>query len=83
VKIYNRYILTITILLLVTTVVLAALGQNSLKFYYILYLVEALIVTELYVHFSAKARHELNLVSSVLLVGFLAVLSLEIIKILA
>ena len=82
-KIYNSYILIIAVLLLLTTVILVATGQNSLDIYYTVYIIEALIVTELYVYFNAKARRGLNLVSTILFGGFLVVVSLQVIKILA
>ncbi len=82
-KIYNRYILTIAILLLLTTVALIAIGQNSLDIYYTVYVIEALIVTELYVHFNNKARRGLTAVSTMLLGGFAIVLCLQVLKILA
>jgi len=83
VKIYNNYILIIALLLLLTTIILIATGQNSLDIYYTIYIIEALVVTELYVYFNAKARRGLNLVSAVLFGGFLLVVSLGVIKILA
>jgi len=83
VKIYNSYILIIAFLLLLTTVILVALGQNSLGVYYTIYIIEALIVTELYVYFNTKARRGLNLVSAILFGGFLFIVSLEVIRILA
>jgi len=83
VKIYNTYILIIAILLLLTTVILVALGQNSLDIFYTIYIIEALIVTELYVYFNTKARRGLNLVSAILFGGFLFIVSLEVIRILA
>ncbi len=82
-KIYNSYILTIALLLLLTTLILFfALRQNSLDLYYTIYIIEALIVTELFVYFSAKARRGLNLASAILFGGFLVVVSLQAIKIL-
>jgi len=83
VKIYNSYILIIALLLLLTTVILVAVGQNSLDIFYTIYIIEALIVTELYVYFNTKARRGLNLVSAILFGGFLFIVSLEVIKILA
>lgn len=80
-RLYNRYILTIAILLLLTTVILIATGQNSLDIYYTVYVIEALIVTELYVYFNHKARRGLTLVSTILFGGFAIALSLQIIKI--
>jgi hypothetical protein len=83
VKIYNRYILTIALLLFLTTIILIATGQNSLGIYYTSYVIEALIVTELYVYFNNKARRGLNLVSAMLFGGFAIVLCLQVLRILA
>jgi hypothetical protein len=83
VKIYNRYILTVALLLFLTTIVLIATGQNLLEIYYTSYVIEALIVTELYVYFNHKARRGLNLVSAMLFGGFAIVLGLQVLRILA
>lgn len=82
-KIYNRYILTVALLLLLTTVILIAAGQNSLDIYYTTYIIEALIVTELYVYFNSKARRGLTYVSTLLFGGFAITLCLQVLKILA
>jgi len=82
VKIYNTYILILATLLLLTTVILVALGQDSLDIYYIAYIIEALVVTELFVYFNAKARRGLSLISAILCGGFLIIMSLQAIKIL-
>lgn len=81
-KIYNSYILIVAVLLLLTTVILAVMRQEALDVYYTIYIIEALIVTELYVYFNPKARRGLSLMSSILFGGFLFVVSLEVIKIL-
>ena len=81
-KIYNNYILTVAVLLLLTTVILAAVGQGSLDIYYTLYIIEALIVTEFYVYFNARARRGLNLVSTILFGGFLVIVAQQVVKIL-
>jgi hypothetical protein len=81
-RIYNRYILTVSLILLLTTIILVALGQNSLDIYLTLYIVEALLVTELFVHFNNKARRGLSYVSTLLFGSFAIVLCLQIIHIL-
>ncbi len=81
-KIYNNYILITALLLLLTTVILIAGGQTSLDVYYTTYIIEALVVTELYVHFNTKARRGLNSVSIILFGGFLFIVSLEVITLL-
>ena len=82
-RIYNRYVLTVTLSLLLTTVILIATGQSSLSLYYTIYITEALIVTELYVYFNNKARRGLNLVSTLLFGGFAIALCFQAVKILA
>jgi hypothetical protein len=81
-KIFNSYILIVAVLLLLTTVILAAMKQEALDVYYTIYIIEALVVTELYVFLNPKARRGLSLVSAILFGGFLFVVSLEVIKIL-
>lgn len=81
-KVYNSYILTVASLLLVTAVILVASGQSSLEFYYILYILEALAVTELYAHLSVKARSRLSSVSVVLFLGFLFIVAQKVISVL-
>jgi len=83
VKIYNGYILITALVLLLTTIILIATGQTLLNVYYSTYIIEALIITELFVYFNAKVRRGLTLISAVLFGGFLFVASLEVIKILA
>jgi hypothetical protein len=82
-SIYNRYIVSVAILLLITTVLLVATGQSSLDVYYSLYVVEALIVTELFVYFNKRSRRALHSVSICLFLGFLTVLAIQVFKALA
>ena len=82
-KIYNSYILITALVLLLTTIILVAIGQPSLNVYYTVYIIEALIITELYIYFNAKARRGLTFISITLFGGFLFVLCLELINILA
>jgi hypothetical protein len=82
VKIYNRYILSVALLLLLTTVILIGSGQNSLDIYYTIYVLEALIVTELYAYFNNKARRGLTYVSTMLFGGFVIGLCFQVLKIL-
>lgn len=81
-RIYNNYILTVAMLLLVTTPILVAMGQNSLEVFYTVFIIEALVVTELYVYLSGKVRRQLNLVSAILFGNFSLIVLTNIIKIL-
>ena len=79
--IYNRYILSMLFFLLITTVVMIAVGYSAIETYYTIYITEAFNITELFVYFSNEARRRLTWVGAVLFVGFLLVLSLEVIRI--
>jgi len=82
VRLYNRYVLTVAIFLLLTTVILIATGQNSLDIYFTVYVIEALVITELYIYINKKARRGLAFVSSILFGGFTIALCLQIVRIL-
>ncbi len=79
-KIYNVYIIITTVAFLLTTVILAALGETQLSSYYALYIIEALVVTELFIYFNARARRGLNVVSAVLFAGFVITITLQILR---
>ena len=79
---YNRYIITVALLLLLSTVILIVIGQSSLDIYFTVYVIEALIITELFAYFDNRARRALTLVSTVLFGGFTLVLCAQIIRIL-
>ena len=79
-RIYNNYILTVALLFLVTTPILVAMGQNGLEVFYTVFIIEALMVTELYVYLSGKVRRQLNLVSVILFGNFSLIVMANIIK---
>jgi hypothetical protein len=82
-KIYNRYILTVAVLLMATTIILIATGQKALDIYYTIYVIEALVITELFLHFNSRVRRSLNMVSTVLFGGFVIALCVQAIKLIA
>ena len=81
-KIYNHYILTVSLVLLLTTVILIAMGLSTLDAFYTIYIIEALVITELYVYFNSKARRGLTFTSITLFAGFLLAVFFQVIKIL-
>lgn len=81
-RIYNNYVLTVALLLLLTTPILVAMGQYSLEVYYTIFIIEALVVTELYVYMSSKTRRHLNVVGVILFGNFSLIVLANIIKIL-
>jgi len=81
-KLYNRYILTVATALLLTTVLMIAAGLNALEIYFTVYVIEALVISELYVHFNNRARRGLTYVSTILFGSFALVICLQIVKLL-
>ena len=81
-RIYNRYIMTVVTLLLVTTVIMVACKVTSLENYYSVYVLETLVATEVYGYcgFSIRARRGLHTVSVVLFLGFIGVLVIRVVK---
>jgi len=82
VRFYNRYILTTAALLLLTTVIMVALGVGNLEVYYTAYVLETLAVTELYAYFNVGARRGLHMVSVVLFLGFAIIVLTRVAQIL-
>lgn len=81
-KIYDYYIVILASLLLITTVIMAALGETRLDLYFTIYLIETLVVNELFVYLNPKAKRSLNAVNYVLFTGFLFLVAAEVIEIL-
>jgi hypothetical protein len=81
-SLYNRYIVTVSLFLLLSTVLMLAIGLDQLQLYFTVYVFEALVVSELYVYFNRKARRALSYVSALLFGCFAAALALQIINIL-
>ena len=77
-RIYNRYIISLALILTLTTVILASFGHDSLDIYYTVYVIEALALTELYVYFSPRAGRGLNVVSGILFAGFMVVVGIAV-----
>ncbi len=82
-RIYNRYIVSLALLLTLTTVIMAAYGQDRLDVYFTVYLIETLVLTEVYVYLTPKARKGLNLITGVLFIGFVGIVAFEVYRILA
>lgn len=78
--IYNRYIVIVASVLLASTVIMIAAGQTALDIFYSVYVIEALIITELFVYFNKKSRRALNVVGILLFGGFGIALCLQVLK---
>ena len=81
-RLYNRYIISLTLLFMLTTVLLS-ISEQSLDLYFSIYLIECLIVTLLFSHLNPEARRALNGIGYVLFSGFLILVGIEVVEILA
>ena len=81
-SLYNRYLLTVSLTLLLSTVLMIAFGLDRLQIYFTIYVFEALVISELYVYFNRKARRALSYVSALLFGCFTIALSMQIFNIL-
>jgi hypothetical protein len=77
-SLYNHYVLTVSLALLLSSVLMIAFGLNRLEVYFTVYVFEALVISELYVYFNRKARRALSYVSAVLFGGFIVALLLQV-----
>ena len=76
------YIVSLTLLLALTTAIMAAYVHNRLDAYLAVYLVETLVLTEIY-DLNPKARRGVDVITRMLFLGFLFLVVLEVYKIMA
>ncbi len=79
---YNRYLLILTSLFALSTIILAGYGQDKLDAYFTTYVIEYLIVTLLFVYLEPKARRLLDGMGYLLFGGFLVIVALKVVAIL-
>jgi len=80
VRIYNRYIISLTLIFGLTTVILS-ISKQSLDVYYSIYLIECLVVTLLFSHLNPRAQRGLSRVGYVLFAGFLFLVATKAVEI--
>ena len=64
-------------------IVLAFLGQDDIAVYLTVMIIAHLVITLLYVHFNPRARRALSAISVVFFAGFLGVVAMKVVEILA
>jgi len=80
VKIYNRYIIWLTLIFMLSTVILSV-SQQSLDVYFSVYLIECLAITLLFSHLNLRAREGVNRVGYVLFCGFMVLVAAKVVEI--
>ncbi len=78
---YNRYILSLALVTCITTVIFAIISISSLGLAFAIYVVECLVVTELFVHLNRKARRNLSRVNYQLFALLMALVTIKTVEV--
>jgi hypothetical protein len=80
-SLYDRYLMTLALIFIVTTLLLAVYGQYQLDLYFALYIIENLAATLIFSYLHPRARLHLRLLGLVLIGGFLVIVALKVLEI--
>ena len=75
---YDRYLAVLAIVFAITTVVMAMFGHYRFDVFFSVYLVEYLAITLFHVYLNRRAKRVLNVMSYVLLAGFVVIIGIRI-----
>jgi hypothetical protein len=81
-RIYNKYIVSLVLASGLINILLAFLGQDNLRIYFVANIIAYLVITLLYAYFNPRARRALNTIGIVLFAGFMMIIIFEAIEIL-
>lgn len=79
---YNRYIFIMALILSITTLVFGIVAVSSLELCLTIYVIESLILTELFIYLNPKAKRNLSRVNIILFGLFLMLVALKVAEIL-
>ncbi len=82
-RIYNKYIISLTLAACLINTVLAFVGQGNLEIYVVINIIAYLVITELYVYLNPRTRKALNNIVIVLFAGFMVIVVTKVVEILA
>jgi hypothetical protein len=82
-RVFNQYLIFITISSCLINIILAATGQNDLTLYITLNIIVFLVITLLHVYLNPRARRSLSAIALVLFVGFMAIVLIKVVNVLA
>jgi hypothetical protein len=81
-RVYNKLIITLVVVLSLINIILAFLGQKQIEIYFVINAIAYLIITLLYTHLNPRARVALSAMSAVIFAGFLVIVTVKVIEIL-
>jgi len=79
-RIYNRYILALSISFAIVTVLFAVRGVKNITVYFSVFAIIHLASTTLFVYFNPKARRALVPVTFAVFLGFMSIVILKIME---
>tara|TARA_B100002003_G_C14061633_1_gene511046 strand:- start:767 stop:1036 length:270 start_codon:yes stop_codon:yes gene_type:complete len=82
VTLYNRYILVMALIFCITSVILAVAAVSNLGLGLTIYIIESLLLTELFIYLNPKAKRNLSRVNVILFALFLVLLASKVLEIL-
>jgi hypothetical protein len=82
-RIYNRFIITLTLAAGFINVLLALLGQEDIQIYFVINLIAYMTITLLYVYFNPRARRALDGVAVVFFGAFLVIVAIKVVDIIS
>jgi len=82
-RVFNQYLLFITISSCLINIILAATGQNDLTLYVTLNIIVFLVITLLHVHLNPRAKRSLSAIALLLFVGFMVIVLIKVVNVLA
>jgi len=77
-NLYNRYLLILAALFFSSATILAILNKRQWDLYLSVFIMEFLVVTLAFTHLPPSARHVLNIIGRILLIGFVAIVLLRV-----
>lgn len=80
---YRRYFLSLAIMSTLVVVIMALMGQNDIGAYYTVLVLVSLVITLLFAYISPAARRGLRSITAVFFAGFLVIVALKVIDVLA
>ena len=79
---YNRYILVMALIFCITSVILAVAAVSNLGLGLTIYIIESLLLTELFIYLNPKAKRNLSRVNVIHFALFLVLLASKVLEIL-
>jgi len=82
-RIYNRFIITLTLVAGFINALLAFMGQEDIQIFFVINLIAYMTITLLYVYFNPRARRALDGVSVVFFGAFLVIVAMKVVDIIS